>query len=174
MTLGRHTNDHVTSFYSRSPSGFMVEYGWGGRCVDARQLDRRGIHRRPEPVGPRAQLAAGGEARGGTRDAHEARADGVRHPVQVIEGNYRLMPGTCPWWDEAVGAAQGGVALRRRALLALGRANAPEALDRRRCCVYISSARAATASLSAELPSAIKDLMGNGLTVAQQTLTLFV
>src|SRR5256884_1666502 len=33
-TLGRHTNDYVTSFYSWSPSGFMVEYGWGGRLVD--------------------------------------------------------------------------------------------------------------------------------------------
>jgi hypothetical protein len=33
VTPGRHTNDHVTSFYSRSPSGFTVEYGWGGRCV---------------------------------------------------------------------------------------------------------------------------------------------
>jgi len=33
-TLGRHTNDHVTSFYSWSPSGFMVEYGWGGRLVE--------------------------------------------------------------------------------------------------------------------------------------------
>jgi 2,3-dihydroxybiphenyl 1,2-dioxygenase len=34
VTLGRHTNDHVTSFYSRSPSDFMVEYGWGGRLVE--------------------------------------------------------------------------------------------------------------------------------------------
>ncbi len=33
-TLGRHTNDYMTSFYSWSPSGFMVEYGWGGRTVD--------------------------------------------------------------------------------------------------------------------------------------------
>ncbi len=33
-TLGRHPNDYVTSFYLRSPSGFMVEYGWGGREVD--------------------------------------------------------------------------------------------------------------------------------------------
>ena len=24
----------MTSFYSRTPSGFMVEYGWGGRCID--------------------------------------------------------------------------------------------------------------------------------------------
>jgi hypothetical protein len=35
-------------------------------------------------------------------------ADGVRHPVQVIEGNYRLMPGTCPWWDEAIAPRKAG------------------------------------------------------------------
>jgi 2,3-dihydroxybiphenyl 1,2-dioxygenase len=34
VTLGRHTNDHMTSFYAAAPSGFMVEYGWGGRSVD--------------------------------------------------------------------------------------------------------------------------------------------
>jgi 2,3-dihydroxybiphenyl 1,2-dioxygenase len=34
VTLGRHTNDHMMSFYAASPSGFMVEYGWGGRSVD--------------------------------------------------------------------------------------------------------------------------------------------
>ena len=33
-TLGRHTNDHVTSFYSHTPSGFFVEYGWGGLVID--------------------------------------------------------------------------------------------------------------------------------------------
>jgi 3,4-dihydroxy-9,10-secoandrosta-1,3,5(10)-triene-9,17-dione 4,5-dioxygenase len=32
--LGRHTNDHMVSFYSRAPSGFDVEVGWGGRTVD--------------------------------------------------------------------------------------------------------------------------------------------
>jgi 2,3-dihydroxybiphenyl 1,2-dioxygenase len=32
--LGRHTNDHMMSFYMTSPSGFEVEYGWGGRVVD--------------------------------------------------------------------------------------------------------------------------------------------
>jgi len=26
-------------------------------------------------------------------------ADSNRRPVQVIEGNYQLMPGICPWWD---------------------------------------------------------------------------
>src|SRR6195256_5954617 len=32
-TLGRHTNDFMTSFYANSPSGFFVEYGWGGGAV---------------------------------------------------------------------------------------------------------------------------------------------
>ena len=33
-TLGRHTNDYMTSFYSNTPSGFFVENGWGGRIID--------------------------------------------------------------------------------------------------------------------------------------------
>lgn len=34
MDLGRHTNDLMTSFYVRSPSGFEIEYGTGGRRID--------------------------------------------------------------------------------------------------------------------------------------------
>ena len=33
-TLGRHSNDYMTSFYSHTPSGFFVENGWGGRIID--------------------------------------------------------------------------------------------------------------------------------------------
>ena len=33
-TLGRHSNDHMVSFYMRNPSGYGVEYGWGAREVD--------------------------------------------------------------------------------------------------------------------------------------------
>src|SRR3954454_21609863 len=33
-TLGRHTSDFITSFYSWTPSDFMVEYGWGARSLD--------------------------------------------------------------------------------------------------------------------------------------------
>jgi biphenyl-2,3-diol 1,2-dioxygenase len=54
-TLGRHTNDHMVSFYMRSPSGFEVEYGWGAREVDDAtwqvQLHTSGViwgHRRAE------------------------------------------------------------------------------------------------------------------------------
>lgn len=32
--LGKHTNDHVISFYCQSPSGLTVEYGVGGRQID--------------------------------------------------------------------------------------------------------------------------------------------
>lgn len=34
MTLGRHSNDRMLSFYPLTPSGFDVEYGWGGVSVD--------------------------------------------------------------------------------------------------------------------------------------------
>ena len=34
MTLGRHTNDRTTSFYTYSPSGWWIEYGFGGQLVD--------------------------------------------------------------------------------------------------------------------------------------------
>ena len=33
-TLGRHANDHMISFYVRTPSGFDIEYGTGGLTVD--------------------------------------------------------------------------------------------------------------------------------------------
>ena len=33
-TLGQHLNDRMTSFYMKTPSGFDLEYGWGGRQVD--------------------------------------------------------------------------------------------------------------------------------------------
>lgn len=34
MGFGRHTNDLMTSFYVRTPSGFEIEYGTGGVLID--------------------------------------------------------------------------------------------------------------------------------------------
>lgn len=34
MSLGEHSNDHMTSFYVMTPSGFAIEYGWNGLLVD--------------------------------------------------------------------------------------------------------------------------------------------
>ena len=33
-SLGRHTNDHMVSFYAQTPAGFEVEFGFGAREVD--------------------------------------------------------------------------------------------------------------------------------------------
>ena len=41
-TLGRHSNDFMTSFYANTPSGFFVEYGWGGRSIDPTLMKRSG------------------------------------------------------------------------------------------------------------------------------------
>ena len=35
MDMGKHTNDHMQSFYIRTPGGFGIEYGFGGRRVGA-------------------------------------------------------------------------------------------------------------------------------------------
>jgi 2,3-dihydroxybiphenyl 1,2-dioxygenase len=59
MTLGRHSNDKMLSFYGRSPSGFDVEFGWGGLAVDedawrVEVLDRTSVwgHRFQRPPRP--------------------------------------------------------------------------------------------------------------------------
>jgi 2,3-dihydroxybiphenyl 1,2-dioxygenase len=34
LTLGKHTNDQMTSFYMVTPAGFAIEYGYGGQEID--------------------------------------------------------------------------------------------------------------------------------------------
>jgi 2,3-dihydroxybiphenyl 1,2-dioxygenase len=34
MDMGKHSNDHMQSFYIRTPSRFCMEYGFGGRLID--------------------------------------------------------------------------------------------------------------------------------------------
>jgi 3,4-dihydroxy-9,10-secoandrosta-1,3,5(10)-triene-9,17-dione 4,5-dioxygenase len=34
LTLGQHSNDWMTSFYMKNPTGFAFEYGTGGRLID--------------------------------------------------------------------------------------------------------------------------------------------
>jgi 3,4-dihydroxy-9,10-secoandrosta-1,3,5(10)-triene-9,17-dione 4,5-dioxygenase len=33
-TLGQHTNDRMISFYMKTPTGFDIEYGYGGLELD--------------------------------------------------------------------------------------------------------------------------------------------
>ena len=37
LTLGRHNNDLMTSFYVHTPSGFLIECGWGGLLIDPKR-----------------------------------------------------------------------------------------------------------------------------------------
>jgi catechol 2,3-dioxygenase-like lactoylglutathione lyase family enzyme len=99
VTLGRHINDEVTSFYSNSPSGFMVEYGWGGRVIDVDTWQTEEVTFGPSMWG-HDRLWMTPEKRAEARAIRiEAAASGLRKPVNVIEGNYKLAPGVCPWWD---------------------------------------------------------------------------
>jgi 2,3-dihydroxybiphenyl 1,2-dioxygenase len=78
VTLGRHSGDYVTSFYTWKP--FERKFGpslWGHerRWMSAEKKEESRLL------------------------CIEAAENGQRQPVQVIEGNYNLMPGVCPWWD---------------------------------------------------------------------------
>jgi 2,3-dihydroxybiphenyl 1,2-dioxygenase len=99
VTLGRHTNDFMTSFYAKTPSSFMIECGWGGREIEPSTWQPVEMHDGPSLWGhERVWLPP--EKREVAREMRmRAAAEGLRAPVQVMEGNYALMPGTCPWWD---------------------------------------------------------------------------
>lgn len=104
-TMGRHTNDIMTSFYTRTPSGFMVEYGWGGRTIDSTTWQASEMKHGGSLWG-HERLWLEPERRQRAREIQlRAANEGVRQPVQVIEGNFSLSAGVCPWWDQARNAA---------------------------------------------------------------------
>lgn len=87
-TLGRHTNDQVVSFYAKSPSGFLVECGWGGLVIDPETWEPYEVVHGPSFWGhDRNWLPPEGqeEAR---RIRMAAAQDGARANVNVIEGLY--------------------------------------------------------------------------------------
>lgn len=98
-TLGRHTNDFMTSFYSWTPSKFMVEYGWGGREIDPATWQPEELVYGPSLWG-HDRTWLDDARRGQARDMRiEAARAGQRQPVQVLDGNHNLMTGQCAWWD---------------------------------------------------------------------------
>jgi 2,3-dihydroxybiphenyl 1,2-dioxygenase len=102
VTLGRHINDAMTSFYSWTPSGFLVEYGWGGRAIDPDTWQPSEVTYGPSLWG-HDRVWLGPEQRRQAREMSlKAAADGLREPVHVMPGNHTLTRGTCPWWDTQV------------------------------------------------------------------------
>lgn len=98
-TLGRHPNDLMTSFYLRSPAGFMLEYGWGGREVNDATWQPAEVTVGPSLWG-HDRLWLPTEQRDQARQLRmKAAEEGMRAPVQVLPGNYQTLSGTCPWWD---------------------------------------------------------------------------
>ena len=90
-TLGRHANDWMTSFYANTPSGFFVEYGWGGRIIDPETWVPHetfdgpsfwGHERLHLPLGPRARM-------------RELRLDAARRGVRAPLEN-------CAWLDAVI------------------------------------------------------------------------
>ena len=92
-TLGRHTNDHMTSFYTHSPSGFFVEYGWAGLVIDPATWKPHETHDGPSLWG-HERLYMEPEQRARLREMRlAAAAKGLRAPVSVPN---------CPWLDAVI------------------------------------------------------------------------
>jgi 2,3-dihydroxybiphenyl 1,2-dioxygenase len=107
-TLGRHVNDQVISFYSYSPSKFLVEYGWGGRTIDTENWTP---HERTE--GPSLwghdRMWLTPEDREETRKLRISVAEaGGRVPLNVMDGNFLRASDVCPWWNANVTARKIG------------------------------------------------------------------
>jgi 2,3-dihydroxybiphenyl 1,2-dioxygenase len=99
VTLGRHTNDLMTSFYAKTPSSFMIECGWGGREIEPKTWQPFELKDGPSLWGHERVWLPPADREVAREMRMRAAASGLRAPVQVMDGNYKLMPGACPWWD---------------------------------------------------------------------------
>jgi 2,3-dihydroxybiphenyl 1,2-dioxygenase len=99
VTLGRHTNDFMTSFYAKTPSSFMIECGWGGREIEPSTWQPVEMHDGPSLWGHERVWLPPADRETAREMRMRAAAAGLRAPVQVMDGNYKLLSGTCPWWD---------------------------------------------------------------------------
>ena len=97
FTLGRHTNDHMTSFYTKTPSGFFIEYGWGARVIDPETWQPHETFDGPSLWGHDRPYMPD-DMRGRLRDMRmDAAARGVRAPDPSVP------PLNCAWLDAVVG-----------------------------------------------------------------------
>lgn len=105
VTLGRHANDLMTSFYMQGPSDFLVECGWGAREVTPGRWQAEEL----TPASLASFWGHEGLMRAVTGDPPPGAPppprppEGRRAPVQVLAGAYVALAGECPWWGAATG-----------------------------------------------------------------------
>lgn len=99
VTLGRHINDLITGFYSKTPGNFLVEYGWGGQLIQPENYPPNRLDHGYSLWGhERSWLSPEGREEARILRMNAA-AEGIRAKVQVMHGNHELMPSNCPWFD---------------------------------------------------------------------------
>ena len=99
VSLGRHYNDYMTSFYMQTPSNFLIEYGWGGREVDVEKWQPMEMSTLASFWGHEGLRQA---IRGKDAPPPAQPPEGRRAPLQVMDGNYERLSGVCPWWDSMI------------------------------------------------------------------------
>jgi hypothetical protein len=77
----------------------MIECGWGGREIDPATWQSCELQDGPSLWGHERVWLPSKDRELAREIRMRAAAEGRREPVQVMEGNYKLMAGTCPWWD---------------------------------------------------------------------------
>ena len=85
-----------------SPSSdFLIEHGWGGREVRPgwQPLELKSVGSFWGHQGLFESLGEGPRPPDAPPRPPMPSPDPSRAPLQVIEGNYELMSGVCPWWD---------------------------------------------------------------------------
>lgn len=100
VTLGRHSNDHMTSFYSRSPSGPLFECGWGGLSLDPATWEACELEIGPSLWGHERSWLPLRTRRLAQQMRLDAAADGAYAAVHVHGDNYDVAPG-----DSGVGSS---------------------------------------------------------------------
>jgi 2,3-dihydroxybiphenyl 1,2-dioxygenase len=95
-SLGRHTNDHMTSFYVNTPSGFFIEYGWGGRVIDPATWQPHETFDGPSLWG-HERLHMPEEQRTRLR---EMRLSAAARGIRVPDPNVPAL--NCPWLEGAI------------------------------------------------------------------------
>lgn len=90
VTLGRHSNDFMTSFYVQSPSPFLIECGWGGLEIDPQNHKSVELTQGPSLWGHDRSWMTPEQFAEADRLRRKAGQDGLRAPVNVLPDRYKV------------------------------------------------------------------------------------